>query len=75
MRQMDAPEFARRAALGGKAEVDYQTEVVLELSAITRGVRALHAAMVKCGVAPPEEDLLLVIMGARRAILRISETR
>jgi len=75
VRQMDVSEFARRAALGRKADVDQQTEAVLALSAITREVRALHAAMVKHGVTPPEEDLLPVILEARQAILKISEAR
>ncbi|WP_240435337.1 plasmid mobilization protein [Ralstonia solanacearum] len=75
VRQMDVSEFARRAALGRKADVDHQTEAVLALSAITREVRALHAAMVEHGVTPPEADLLPVILEARQAILRVSEVR
>ncbi|WP_224001593.1 plasmid mobilization protein [Cupriavidus pinatubonensis] len=75
VRQMDVSEFTRRAALGRKADVDHQTEAVLALSAITREVRALHAAMVKLGVTPPEAELLPVILEARQAILRVSEAR
>lgn len=74
-RQMDVSEFARRAALGRKADVDHETEAVLALSAITREVRALHTAMVKHGVTPPEADLLPVILEARQAILRIAEAK
>ncbi|MCK4132587.1 hypothetical protein HFK86_09530 [Ralstonia pseudosolanacearum] len=72
---MDVSEFARRAALGRKADVDHQTEAVLALSAITREVRALHAAMVQHGVTPPEADLLPVILEARRAIFGVSGVR
>jgi uncharacterized protein (DUF1778 family) len=75
VRQMDVSEFARRAALGRKADVDHETEAVLALSAITREVRALHAAMVEHGVTPPEEALLPVILEARQAILKIAEAR
>lgn len=72
IRQMDVAEFIRRAALGRKADVDHETEAVLALGAITREVRALHAALVKLGITPPEEALLPVILEARQAILKIS---
>lgn len=75
IRQMDVSEFVRRAALGRKADVDHETEAVLALAAITREVRALHAAMVEHGVMPPEADLLPLILEARQAILRITETK
>ncbi|WP_247391718.1 plasmid mobilization protein [Ralstonia pseudosolanacearum] len=73
IRQMDVAEFIRRAALGRKADVDFETEIVLALSDITRSVRALHAAMVERGIVPPEADLLPLILDARAAILRISK--
>lgn len=75
IRQLDVAEFIRRAALGRKANVDRETEAVLALSAITREVRALHAAMVERGITPPEGDLLPVILEARQAILRIAEIK
>lgn len=55
--------------------MDHQTEAVLALSAITREVRALHAAMIKHGVTPPQADLLPMILEARQAILRVSRAR
>lgn len=73
IRQMDESEFVRRAALGRKADVDFETEIVLALSDSTRAVRALHAAMVERGIAPPEAELLALILEARAAILRISK--
>ncbi|HIH2745198.1 TPA: plasmid mobilization protein [Burkholderia lata] len=73
IRQMDDSEFIRRAALGRKADVDYETEIVLTLSDITRAVRAMHAAMVERGIAPPEAELLPLILEARAAMLRISK--
>lgn len=54
-------------------DVDFETEIVLALSDITRSVRALHAAMVERGIAPPEADLLPLILDARAAMLRISK--
>ncbi len=73
IRQMDVSEFIRRAALGRKANVDYETEIVLALIDITRAIRALHAAMVEQKFPPPEELLLPVILEARAAMLRISK--
>ncbi len=73
IRQMDVSEFIRRAALGRKANVDYETEIVLALIDSTRAIRALHKAMVERGIPPPEELLLPIIVGAGDAILRISK--
>ena len=73
IRQMDVSEFIRRAALGRKANVDYETEIVLALSDSTRAIRALHAAMVERGIPPPEDLLLPIIVGAGDAIMRISK--
>lgn len=73
IRQMDLAEFIRRASLGRKADVDFETEIVLALSDITRAVRGMHADMVERGITPPEAQLLPLILEARAAILRISK--
>ena len=73
IRQMTVSEFIRRAALGRRADVDYDTEIVLALSDITRAIRAFHAAMVERDIAPPEDLLRPVILDARAAMLRISK--
>ncbi|MEB0082315.1 hypothetical protein QN379_09835 [Glaciimonas sp. Gout2] len=73
IRQMDISEFIRRAALGRKANVDYETEIVLALSDVTRVIRGLHAALVERGITPPEDEWRPVILDARAAILRISK--
>lgn len=70
---MDVSDFMRRAALGRKADVDYETEIVLALSDITRVIRGFHAALVERGITPPEDELRPVILEARAAILRISK--
>lgn len=72
-RQMDEGEFMRRAALGRRADVDHETEIVLALSEVTRAVRAIHADLIARGIAPPEEALLPLILDARAAMLRISK--
>lgn len=73
-RKMDVAEFARRAMLGRRADVDHITDAVLALSSITREIRALHAAMVERGLAPPNEALLPVILEARAAILKVADS-
>ncbi len=73
IRQMDLSEFIRCAALGRKADVDFETEIVLALSELTRCVRMIHAALVDEGLNPGEEVWLPVIQEARAAMLRISK--
>lgn len=73
-RKMDVAEFARRAMLGRRADVDHITDAVLALSSITREVRALHAAIVERNLAPPNDTLLPVILEARAAILKVANS-
>jgi hypothetical protein len=73
IRQMSVSEFIRRAALGRKADVDYETETILILSEVTKLMRVLHAGLVDHGIEPPEEDMRLVIHEAKAAMLRISQ--
>ena len=73
IRQLDVTEFIRRAALGRKANVDYETEIVLALSAVTRSIRGLHAALVERGIEPPESEWRPIMVEAMAAMLRISK--
>lgn len=66
-------EFVRRAALGRRVDVDFVTDIVLELSDLTRAIREMHAEMTRLGIAPPEERLLTLILEARAAMLRIAK--
>lgn len=75
IRQLSVSEFVRRAALGRKAEVDFETELVLALSDSTRAIRAYHKELVERGFVPPEEMLRPVILEARSAIRRISDLK
>jgi uncharacterized protein (DUF1778 family) len=71
IRHLDVAEYMRRAALGRRADVAYDVEIVLALSDITRVIRGMHAALVEQGVRPPEEEMLALIRDARAAMLRI----
>jgi hypothetical protein len=72
-RKLDVNEYIRRCALGRKADVDYDTDIVLSLSGITHAIRAMHAGMVERNIAPPEAEMLSLILDARAAIQRISK--
>ena len=73
LRKLNVNEFIRRAALGRKADVDIDTDIILSLSDLTRSIRAMHSDMVANKVRPPEAEMLATINEARAAIQRISK--
>lgn len=73
IRQMDVSEFMRRAALGRRADVATDVEIVLALSDITRTIRALHKAHLSSDAPLPEQEMLALIRDARAAMLRIEQ--
>ncbi|MGV8954984.1 MAG: plasmid mobilization protein [Cypionkella sp.] len=75
IRQLSVAEFVRRAALGRKADVDFETEIVVALNGLRRTIMelsGLHAAMVERGLQPPADDWRPVILEARAAIEQIT---
>lgn len=64
-------ELIRRAALGRKADVSYETEIVLQLSDVVRAIRAIHKAMVDMQIKPPEEIWGPIMDELLAAMLRI----
>ena len=73
IRQMDVNEYIRRAALGRKADVDYETETVLALMNVGRDIRKLYAVLVERGIPPLKEDMQPIVDHAIAAIIRISK--
>jgi uncharacterized protein (DUF1778 family) len=73
IRQMDISDFIRCAALGRKADVDFDTEIVLALSELTKVIRLMHTTLVEEGLNAGEELWLPVIEEARAAMLRIGK--
>jgi uncharacterized protein (DUF1778 family) len=71
IRNMSVAEFMRRAALGRKADVDYDTKIVLQLSDVVRAIRAIHKQMVELQMEPPEAVWSPVMDEALDAMLRI----
>ena len=72
IRNLSVSEFMRRAALGRKADVRYETQIVLQLIDVGRAIRQIHKAMVDQGMTPPEEIWLPIMKGASDAIVKIS---
>ena len=73
IRQMDVNEYIRRAALGRKADVDYETETVLALMGVTKAIRDLYGALIERGLPPMKEDMQPIVDHAIAAIIRISK--
>ena len=73
IRNMCVAEFMRRAALGRKADVAYDTQIVLQLSDVVRCIRAIHKQMVEMQIKPPEEVWSPIMEEALNAMLRIQK--
>ena len=73
LRQLNVSEFIRRAALGRKADVRFEIDIVLMLIEVVKSIRELHSAVVATGALPPEEQWQPVISQAVAAMLRIEK--
>jgi len=73
IRQMDVAEFMRRAALGRKADVRYEGQVILELRMVVEAIRSFHKEYVGRGLEPPKEALEAIILHAIEAMKRIAK--
>lgn len=73
IRNIFVSDFIRRAALGRRADVHYETQIVLALRDFVASIKALHAALVERGITPPEDEWRPIIKEAVAAMLRISK--
>ena len=73
LRQLDVSEFIRRAALGRKADVRFEVDLILMLIEVVKSIRELHSAVVAPGALPPEPQWQPVITQAVAAMLRIEK--
>lgn len=76
IRQLSVSEFIRRAALGRRADVNAEVEVVLALLKLDRtinGIAKLHQAMIERGITPPVDDWRPVKNEIRQAVVRIAQ--
>ena len=72
-RNLNVCDFMRRAALGRRADIRFETEIVLQLRDLIKAIRILHAALVNEGIHLPESAWGLVIDEALCAMRRISK--
>ena len=70
-RNLSVAEFMRRAALGRRADVNYESEIIVQLSDVVRAIRAIHKAMVDMQIEPPEEMWEPVMDETMAAMLRL----
>lgn len=73
IRQMSVAEFMRRAALGRRADVRYEVEIVIVLRDVVAAIRLLYAALVERGITPPKEAWGPLIDEACAAMRRITK--
>ena len=73
VRQIDVSDLIRRAALGRKADVKIEVEIILVLIEVVKEIRELHACVLATGILPPEPQWQPVIDQAVAAMLRIEK--
>ena len=71
MRNISVSDFMRRAALGRRADVHFETEIVVAMREVVQSIQALHATFVKQCIPPPEEKIAELLDTARDAMLQL----
>ena len=70
-RNLSMSDFMRRAALGRRADVHFETEIVISLREVAQSIQALHATFVKQGIPPPEAKIAELLDTAHGAMLQL----
>ena len=73
IRQLDVSDFIRRAALGRKADVKIEVEIILALIDVVHEIRQLYEAVISTGTLPPEAQWQPVMHAAVAAMLRVEK--
>ena len=73
VRDLTVTEYIRRAALGRKADVTYENQIILELREVLEVIRLLHKMIRETGSPPPEAAMRLVFDHVIDAMLRIEK--
>lgn len=71
MRNLSLSDFMRRAALGRRADVHYETEIVRSLREVVQSIRSLHATFISSGIPPPTEEVGKLLDEALHAMLAL----
>lgn len=75
-RQLSVAEYMRRTALGRRADVNYEVDLVLALLQLNRAINSigeLHKQMIARGITPPVDDWRPVKNEIRQAVVRIAQ--
>ncbi len=72
IRNLSVADFMRRAALGRRADVRFDTETVLALREVVQAIRQLHATFAAKDLRLPVDRMGELIDVALAAMLRIS---
>lgn len=70
-RNLSMSDFMRRAALGRRADVHFETEIVISLREVAQSIQAMHAAYVRQGAPPPDTIIGELLDLARDAMLQL----
>ena len=74
IRNLSVADFIRRAALNRKADVKFETEIVLALCSLVNEIKNMHAGITKNMKLPKEfVEWRVVIRAAQEAIAKINE--
>ena len=72
-RNLSVCDYMRRATLGKRTDVRYESQVVLALTAVVEAFQILHTAVVEQGLLPINHEWNPVIDEAVAAMQRISK--
>lgn len=74
IRNLSVADFIRRAALNRKADVKFETEIVLALCSLVNEIKNMHAGITKNMKLPAEfVEWRAVIRAAQEAISKLDE--
>lgn len=72
VRNLTANDYLIRAALGRRADVRIETEIIIALRDVVAAIRALHASVVELKLQPLKEEWGVIIDEACAAMRRIT---
>lgn len=73
IRNLDVSEFIRRAALGRRADVRFETQTVTVLHHLVQEIKGWRKDMAEGGHPTPDSAVITLIRAACEAMLRISK--
>lgn len=73
IRNLSVAEYFRRTALGRKADVKYETEIVTMLGTLVKTFREIHTVLVETNRPMDEYEFNKAVNEAKCAMLRITK--